>query len=177
MITMLVDDFRQTRPVISRSTVADEKRLLEVIEFVDIHTWKLSSWQRTCESRYRMTNRQKYFPSILLDIGDGKILVDTFTGLISFVPNFRQWHLIVGKFKGETILIPRIALLPQLTFLLNLCVSGFRSVLRTRHDDQKSLEICEINLELTCFFYVLDSRETIGPNRFLSERKLKNAVH
>lgn len=87
---LLAGDFRQTLPVIPRSTPADELNacLKSSVLWKHIKTLKLSM-----NMRVELQNDQsgEVFSEQLLDIGNGKIPVDISTGCITFPADFCQF--------------------------------------------------------------------------------------
>ncbi|XP_073955775.1 uncharacterized protein isoform X1 [Choristoneura fumiferana] len=84
---LLSGDFRQTLPVIPRSTVADELNACLKSSYLWRHVKTL---QLTTNMRVLLQQDQTaiVFSKQLLDIGNGKVTVDTSTGLITFPTDF-----------------------------------------------------------------------------------------
>ncbi|KAI8116936.1 ATP-dependent DNA helicase pif1 [Lucilia cuprina] len=87
---LLAGDFRQTLPVIPRSTPADELNACLKSSVLWKHVKKL---KLTVNMRVELQNDQsgEAFSKQLLDIGNGKISVDISTGCIQFPPGFCQF--------------------------------------------------------------------------------------
>lgn len=86
-LILLAGDFRQTLPVIPRSTAADE--INACLKSSSI--WKhVKTLKLTTNMRVALLNDQSadVFSKQLLDIGNGKIAVDVLSGLISFPVDF-----------------------------------------------------------------------------------------
>uniref|UniRef100_A0A0K8UVS5 ATP-dependent DNA helicase n=1 Tax=Bactrocera latifrons TaxID=174628 RepID=A0A0K8UVS5_BACLA len=84
---LLAGDFRQTLPVIPRSTAADEINACLKTSVL----WKyVKNIKLTTNMRVVLQHdvSAEIFSKALLDIGNRKIKADTNTGLISFPPNF-----------------------------------------------------------------------------------------
>ncbi|XP_073821564.1 uncharacterized protein [Musca autumnalis] len=103
---LLAGDFRQTLPVIPRSTPADELNACLKSSVLWKHVKKL---KLTVNMRVELLNDQngEVFSKMLLDIGDGKISVDISTGCIQFPVGFCQFT----ESKSELIrkIFPNIA--------------------------------------------------------------------
>lgn len=87
---LLAGDFRQTLPVIPRSTAADEINAC----LKSSNLWRyVKTLKLKTNMRVALQNDEsaKVFSKQLLDIGNGKIPVDASTGLISFPPDFCQF--------------------------------------------------------------------------------------
>ena len=86
---LLVEDFRQTLPVIPRSTAADE--LNACLKASNL--WRYVKNLKLTNMRVALQNdiSAEVFSNTLLDIGNGKIHVDSSTGLISFPQFFCQF--------------------------------------------------------------------------------------
>lgn len=87
---LLAGDFRQTLPVIPRSTAADQLNAC----LKSSHLWQyVKKLQLTTNMRVALQNDPSAdeFSKQLLSIGNGQIPVDLSTGLISFPPNFCQF--------------------------------------------------------------------------------------
>ncbi|KAF2898048.1 hypothetical protein ILUMI_08127 [Ignelater luminosus] len=87
---LLAGDFRQTLPVIPRSTPADEINAC----LKTSNLWRyVKNLKLTTNVRVALQNdiSAGVFSKTLLDIGNGKIPVDSSTGLISFPTNFCQF--------------------------------------------------------------------------------------
>lgn len=84
---MLAGDFRQTLPVIPRSTPADELNacLKSSVLWRHVHTFKLRTNMRVQIQRDASAAR---FAKQLLDLGDGKMPIDGTTLCITFPPDF-----------------------------------------------------------------------------------------
>lgn len=105
-LILLAGDFRQTLPVIHRSTAADEINAC----LKSSNLWKyVKILKLTTNMRVALNNDQsaEVFSRQLLDIGDGKIPVDASTGLISFPTNFCQF--ITSKAELIKKVFPNIA--------------------------------------------------------------------
>ncbi|XP_046803760.1 uncharacterized protein LOC124419194 [Lucilia cuprina] len=87
---LLAGDFRQTLPVIPRSTPDDELNASLKSSVLWKHVKKL---KLTVNMRVELQNDQsgEAFSKQLLDIGNGKIPVDISTGCIQFPPGFCQF--------------------------------------------------------------------------------------
>lgn len=87
---LLAGDFRQTLPVIPRSTPADELNACLKLSYFWRYVKKL---QLTTNMRVALQNDPSAddFSKQLLAIGNGRIPVDAATGLISFPPNFCEF--------------------------------------------------------------------------------------
>lgn len=87
---LLAGDFRQTLPVIPRSTPADEINACLKAS----NLWRyVKSLKLTTNMRLALQNdvSAELFSNSLLEIGNGKIPVDPSIGLISFPRNFCQF--------------------------------------------------------------------------------------
>lgn len=92
-IILLAGDFRQTLPVITRSTPADELNACLKAS----HLWRLvKKLSLTVNMRVQLQNdvSAQLFASQLLDVGNGKIVMDARTGLITLPSHF---CVIVGS--------------------------------------------------------------------------------
>lgn len=92
-IILLAGDFRQTLPVITRSTPADELNACLKAS----HLWRLvKKLSLTVNMRVQLQNdvSAQLFASQLLDVGNGKIVMDGTTGLITLPSDF---CVIVGS--------------------------------------------------------------------------------
>lgn len=92
-IILLAGDFRQTLPVITRSTPADELNACLKAS----HLWRLvKKLSLTVNMRVQLQNdvSAQLFASQLLDVGNGKIVMDSTTGLITLPIDF---CVIVGS--------------------------------------------------------------------------------
>lgn len=89
-LILLAGDFRQTLPVIPRSTPADELNacLKSSVLWRYVKTLTLNINMRV---ELQQDSSGAAFSKQLLDIGDGKIPVDTSSGYISFPANFCQF--------------------------------------------------------------------------------------
>ncbi|XP_044592333.1 uncharacterized protein LOC123270358 [Cotesia glomerata] len=97
-IILLAGDFRQTLPVISRSTAADEINAC----LKSSNLWKyVKTIKLTTNMRVALQNdiSAEVFSKQLLDIGNGNIPIDDSTGFISFPADFCQ----LTKSKDELI--------------------------------------------------------------------------
>lgn len=86
-IILLAGDFRQTLPVITRSTPADELNACLKAS----HLWHLvQKLSLTVNMRVQLQNdvSAQLFASQLLDVGNGKIVMDVTTGLITLPSDF-----------------------------------------------------------------------------------------
>lgn len=86
-IILLAGDFRQTLPVITRSTPADELNACLKAS----HLWRfVQKLSLNINMRVQLQNDASahLFATQLLDVGNGKITVDNTTGLITLPPNF-----------------------------------------------------------------------------------------
>jgi len=80
-LILLSGDFRQTLPVIPRSTPADEISACLKSSFM---------WRFVRKMRFQLQNDQSadWFSKQLLEIGNGKVQIDNTNGLISLPNNF-----------------------------------------------------------------------------------------
>lgn len=94
-LIFLAGDFRQTLPVIRRSTPADEINAC----LKSSHLWRhVKKFTLTTNMRVHLLHdaSAEKFSKQLLEVGDGKIPMDPETGYISFPPDFCQ---IMGSVK------------------------------------------------------------------------------
>lgn len=103
---LLAGDFRQTLPVIPRSTAADEISacLKQSYLWSSVKKLRLSTNMRVA---LQNDPSAKIFSNQLLAIGNGEVLVDISTGLISFPQNF--CHFTTTKEELITNVFPNIA--------------------------------------------------------------------
>ncbi|VEN49979.1 unnamed protein product [Callosobruchus maculatus] len=102
---LLAGDFRQTLPVIPRSTPADELNACLKSSFL----WKyVKTLKLSMNMRVSLQNDQSgaFFSRQLLDIGDGKITVDARSGYITLPANF--CHLTESKTELIEMVFPNI---------------------------------------------------------------------
>ncbi|KIH54434.1 hypothetical protein ANCDUO_15421 [Ancylostoma duodenale] len=86
-VVVLAGDFRQTLPVIPRSTTADELNACLKASYLWRHVQKLTLSTNMRVHLHGDVSAQS-FAELLLQLGDGKFPVDANTGLISFPSNF-----------------------------------------------------------------------------------------
>ncbi|XP_073844099.1 uncharacterized protein, partial [Musca autumnalis] len=86
-LILLSGDFRQTLPVIPKSSAADELNACLKSSFLWRHVQKL---QLTTNMRVALQNAAE-FSRQLLELGNGQIPIDVSTGLISFPENFCEF--------------------------------------------------------------------------------------
>lgn len=86
-MALLAGDFRQTLPVILRSTAADEINACLKLSYLwrYVKVLKLMTNMRVA---LQNDSSAEIFSNQLLAIGNGEVPVDVSTGLISFPPNF-----------------------------------------------------------------------------------------
>jgi len=93
-LLLLAGDFRQTLPVIPRSTPADELNACLKASYLWRHVEKL-----TLSTNMRVHLLQdaaaQIFAKQLLDMGNGKLPIDPTTREISFPPNFCQMQSLI----------------------------------------------------------------------------------
>ncbi|XP_059149801.1 uncharacterized protein LOC131936752 [Physella acuta] len=133
VVLVLAGDFRQTLPVIPRSTMADELNACLKASYLwnDITELKLKQNMRAKLSGDSSANR---FALQLLDVGNGKIKQDKITGLIEFSKDFCKlvrtcdelkdsvYPNLEANFKNHQWLCERVILAPknELVFKLNI---------------------------------------------------------
>lgn len=105
-LVLLARDFRQTLPVIPRSTAADEINAC----LKSSNLWRhVKTLKLTTNMRVQLQNDQSadVFSKQLLDIGNGKIPIDNSTGLITLPTDF--CHLTESKEELIQSVFPNVA--------------------------------------------------------------------
>ena len=88
---LLATDFRQTLPVIPRSTAADGINACLKASILWRYVKNLINKQTNMQVALQNDISAEVFSKALLDIGNGRIPVDPSIGLILFPPNFCQF--------------------------------------------------------------------------------------